>query len=145
MYSASKEFVEDVVSPGLILAAVWDVAAYPEFVKGIKKVKMRQSDGDHALAEFTAGLAGMDFKYVLHCERDEEQVRWRRVAGSFRQAEGSMTHLGSGKFRYWQMLDPGFAVPGFAVRFVLERSLPRLIREFRERAQLLRARQGDGA
>ena len=31
--------------------------------------------------------------------------------------------------------DPGFAVPGFAVQFVLERSLPRLIKEFRRRAR----------
>ena len=46
-----------------------------------------------------------------------------------------MTHLGGQRFRYENAMDPGFAVPHFAVRFVVERSLPRLVREFRERAR----------
>jgi ribosome-associated toxin RatA of RatAB toxin-antitoxin module len=134
VYNASREFVEDSVPPAALLQAVWEVETYPEFVKGIKRVEVLVREDDRLEAEFTAGLAGLDFQYVLRCERDACEVRWKRIRGSFRDASGSMTHLGQGRFRYTQRLDPGFAVPSFAVRFVLEHSLPRLIREFRSRA-----------
>lgn len=134
VYKAVREFDASGVDPTALLAAVWDVGAYPEFVKGVREVRILRDDGNRLLAEFTAGVAGMDFTYVLSCERDAEAVRWRRLRGAFRAAEGSMVHLGGGRFRYENAMDPGFAVPEFAVRFILERSLPRLIREFLARA-----------
>lgn len=134
MYNASRDFVEDSVPPAAVLRAVWEIETYPEFVKGVKRVEVTKREENLLEATFTAGLTGLDFEYVLRCERDETSVRWKRIRGSFRDASGSMTHLGQGRFRYTQKLDPGFAVPGFAVRFVLEHSLPRLIREFRARA-----------
>ena len=141
MYKAVRDFEEEQASPEDVLAAVWDVTFYPEFVKGVVETKVVQSQGNHVLAEFTAGLAGMEFHYLLKIEREENVVRWRRVSGDFQAVEGSMTHLGGTRFRYENAMDPGFAMPGFAVRFVLDRSLPRLIREFRERARLLNARR----
>jgi ribosome-associated toxin RatA of RatAB toxin-antitoxin module len=139
VYKAVREFEEDEASPEDMLEAVWDIARYPEFVKGVREIRVVQSQGDHRLAEFTAGVAGMEFNYLLKLEREPNVVRWRRVSGDFRAAEGSMTHLGDTRFRYEMAMDPGFAMPGFAVRFVLDRSLPRLIREFRERARVLAA------
>jgi ribosome-associated toxin RatA of RatAB toxin-antitoxin module len=139
VYKAVREFEEAEASPQDVLDAVWDVAAYPEFVKGINATEVVSNDGDHLLARFTAGLAGMDFEYLLKVERENGVVRWRRVSGDFRAVEGSMTHLGGCRFRYENAMDPGFAVPGFAVRFVLERSLPRLIREFTGRGRALAA------
>ncbi|RMG09828.1 MAG: hypothetical protein D6731_18875 [Planctomycetota bacterium] len=135
MYRASREFVEDQVPPEVLLDVVYDVAAYPQFVRGVRRVEVLEDDGQRVLARFTAGVAGLEFQYTLECERDERAVRWRRVAGDFRAAEGRLVHLGGQRFLYENAMDPGFAVPGFAVRFVLERSLPRLIREFRERAR----------
>lgn len=141
MYQAAREFVEEGVSPQELLDVVWDVASYPQFVQGVRQVEVLEDDGARALARFTAGLAGMSFSYVLECRREPNEVRWRRVSGDFRDAAGRLAHLGDARFRYENALDPGFAVPEFAVRFVLERSLPRLIREFRLRAQDLSARR----
>jgi len=136
MYKASREFESD-IPPRFLLEAVWDVARYPGFVKGLKAVEVEQDDGARATAWFTASLAGMDFRYLLELERDETQVSWRRLRGSFKDAAGSMTWLGEDRFRYENAMDPGFAVPELAVRLVLERSLPRLVREFQARAQAL--------
>jgi uncharacterized membrane protein len=135
VYTARREFDEPAVTPQQLLDVVWDVAAYPEFVKGVKRVEVLQDDGRRALARFDAGMTGMTFRYVLACEREADEVRWRRVEGDFRDAAGRVKHLGGTRYLYENAMDPGFAVPGFAVRFVLERSLPRLIREFRERAR----------
>ncbi len=134
MYRAVREFESD-VAPGALLDVVWEVERYPDFVKGVRAVDVLSRDDHRCLARFTAGLAGMDFHYVLACERDPAEVRWARVSGAFHDAAGRMTHLGGHQFRYENALDPGFAVPEFAVRFVLERSLPRLIREFTDRAR----------
>ena len=123
--------------PEALLDVVWAVERYPEFVKGVKRVELREVGAREKLAEFTAGIAGMEFRYVLRCERGPEEVSWRRVSGSFKDAAGRVTHKGERRFEYENALDPGFALPEFAVRFVLERSLPRLIKEFRERARSL--------
>lgn len=136
MYKASREFESD-VDPRFLLEAVWDVSRYPEFVRGLKRVELEQDDGTQATAWFTASLAGMDFRYLLEIERTDDRVEWRRLKGAFKDAGGSMTHLGDGHYRYENALDPGFAVPELAVRLVLERSLPRLIREYTRRAQRL--------
>lgn len=147
MYKVSREFDAD-VPPHYVLDVVWDVETYPEFVKGVSDVELLEDDGGgRRLARFSAGVTGLSFKYVLEVLRDEEAVRWQRLSGSFRAAEGSMVHLGERRFRYTNALDPGFAVPEFAVRFVLERSLPRLIREFKSRARRLHEQDAerDGA
>ena len=135
VYSASREFHDSDVPPEILLEVVYDVEAYPEFVKGIKTVTVKNRGPNNVVAEFDADMGAMNFRYTLLIERTPERVSWRRIAGAFRASEGSMVHLGQGKFRYKNAMDPGFAVPGFAVRFVLERTLPRLIKELRARAR----------
>ncbi len=138
MYKAVREFEAADIDARRLLDVVWDVTRYPEFVKGVRQVDLLERDDERrALARFTAGVAGMDFEYVLEVTRDPSEVRWVRVSGAFRAAEGAVVHLGGARFRYENALDPGFAVPGFAVQFILERSLPRLIREFVSRARQL--------
>ena len=135
MYSATKEFRDAEVDPQRLLDVVYAVEDYPEFVKGVREVTVQNRGERDLVARFKAGVGGMTFDYTLFVERTETEVRWRRIKGSFRASEGSMVHLGEGRFRYRNAMDPGFAVPGFAVQFVLERSLPRLIKEFRRRAR----------
>lgn len=134
MYKGVREFTTS-VAPRVLLDVVWEVAAYPEFVKGIKRVALLEQAEGRARARFTAGLAGMDFEYVLKVEREPSEVRWQRESGAFNDTGGRITHLGGERFRYEAWLDPGFHVPELAVRFVLERSLPRLIKEFITRAE----------
>ena len=140
MYRGAREF-ELAVPPDALLSVVWDVRGYPDFVRGIKAVAVLEETERTLLARFTASIAGMDFEYVLSMDRDEREVRWQRVSGSFKDAGGRMTHLGQNHFRYENWLDPGFHVPDFAVRLILERNLPRLIREFQDRA-LAAAKRG---
>lgn len=134
MYKGVREF-ELAVPPEVLLGVVWDVRAYPDYVRGVVRVEVLEEHADRALARFTASMAGLEFDYVLSMERDAREVRWQRVSGSFKDAGGRMTHLGGDRFRYENWLDPGFHVPDFAVRLVLERNLPRLIREFQDRAR----------
>lgn len=141
MYKGVREF-ELAVPPEVLLDVVWNVRAYPEFVRGVARVEVLEEHPDRALARFTAGMAGLEFDYVLSMERAPHEVRWQRVSGSFKDAGGRMTHLGGTRFRYENWLDPGFHVPDFAVRLVLERNLPRLIREFQDRARAVAARNG---
>jgi hypothetical protein len=110
----------------------------------VKRVELLHRDAQRARARFSATLAGLEFVYDLDVLRTPTEVTWRRVAGSFRDASGAMRHLGGKRFEYENALDPGFAVPELAVRFVLDRSLPRLIREFQERAQALEGRSAVG-
>lgn len=134
MYKAAREFSDD-VPPEVFLDVVWDFAAYPEFIHGVERVEIL-SDGEREQEiRVWAGIRTMSFQYDLACERLPEEVRWRRVRGAFKDAAGRMAYLGEGRYRYENALDLGFAVPGFAVRFVLKSSLPRLIRSFRDRAQ----------
>jgi ribosome-associated toxin RatA of RatAB toxin-antitoxin module len=146
VYQASREFEDDVPTRHL-LQAVWEVEGYPAFVSGVKRVAVLEREVDEdgsgkTLAQFTASMAGMEFDYVLEITRDSSQVRWRRVSGSFRDAAGAMVHLGGRRYRYENALDPGFAVPEIAVRFVLNRSLPRLLEQFRKRALFVQQRDG---
>ncbi len=141
MYKGVREF-ELAVPPEVLLDVVWDVRAYPDYVRGVARVEVLEEHPDRALARFTASMAGLEFDYVLSMERDAREVRWQRVSGSFKDAGGRMTHLGGDRFRYENWLDPGFHVPDFAVRLVLERNLPRLIREFQDRARAAAARTG---
>ena len=140
MYKGVREF-ELAVPPDALLGVVWDVRSYPEFVRGVKKVELLEENETDAQARFTANMAGLDFDYVLAMHRDEREVKWSRVSGSFKDAGGRMAHLGGTRFRYENWLDPGFHVPDFAVRLVLDRSLPRLIHEFQDRAKLAAARR----
>lgn len=142
MYRAAREFDEPDVPPETMLDVVFDVAAYPEFVRGVQGAKILQRDGSILMVEMTAGVAGMDFVYVLKVERLENEVCWHRVKGAFKHAEGRMAWLGGARYRYEQALDLGFAVPQFAVRFVLEGNLPRLIRGYRDRAKKVLAERG---
>jgi hypothetical protein len=141
VYKGVREFDLD-LPPDDLLSVVWDVRAYPEFVKGVRRVDVLEERDRVARAKFTASLAGVEFEYVLAIHRDDREVRWQQVSGSFKDAGGRMTHLGGPRFRYENWLDPGFHVPDFAVRLVLDRSLPRLIREFQERARIHAERRG---
>jgi ribosome-associated toxin RatA of RatAB toxin-antitoxin module len=137
VYTATHDFEEAEASPTHLLDAVWDVAAYPEFVKGVRAVEVLEDDGATALAQFRAGLLGVEFTYVLRCVRDERSVQWRRESGDFRDAAGQLVHLGGTRYRYENAMDPGFAVPQLAVRVVLSRGMPNLVAEFCRRAREL--------
>lgn len=139
VYQATTELEVD-VPPEVLLEAVWRVESYPEFVRGVKQVELLSDDEATRRARFVASIAGLEFRYELEIRRTPREVTWRRVAGSFRDSRGAMRHLGGRRFRYENALDPGFAVPEFAVKMVLDRSLPRLLKEFEGRARALHAR-----
>jgi hypothetical protein len=135
LYTASHEFAESDASPRALLDTVWDLASYPDFVTGVRHVEVLEDDGRVARAIFRAGILGIEFTYVLRCERDETEVRWARESGDFRDAAGCLRHLGGDRYRYENAMDPGFAVPKLAVRMVLSRGMPGLVAEFCRRAR----------
>ncbi len=135
LYKATHEFERPEIKPSHLFDAVWNFASYPEFVTGVQAVEVLEDDGKVARAQFTAGLMGVRFQYVLLCKRTRTEVRWERESGDFQDAQGRMKSLGKGKYLYENALDPGFAVPAFAVKMVLKRGMPKLIAEFCRRAK----------
>jgi ribosome-associated toxin RatA of RatAB toxin-antitoxin module len=138
LYRAQRE-VEVRTTPEEFFDLVWQFERYPEFVTGIAATKVLSRDPKDAHVEFTARLMGVPFRYELAVERLDSQVVWQRVAGAFERAEGAWTLVErSGdrcRFRYENAVDPGIPAPGFIVKYVLNTSLPKLLEEFRIRAE----------
>jgi coenzyme Q-binding protein COQ10 len=147
LYHAERE-VEVEVPPEVFFDLVWDFENYPSFVSGIAAAKVLSRDAKKSQVEFTAKLMGIPFRYQLAVEREDGTVRWHRVSGAFKQAQGAWTLLGfdghKARFRYENAVDPGMPAPGFIVQYVLESALPKLMKEFRAEAELLaREREKD--
>ncbi len=145
LYHAERE-LEVEASAEVFFDLVWDFEHYPDFVSGVAACKILSRDAKSAQVETTAKLMGIPFRYVLGVERDETAVRWKRVSGAFARAEGAWILLGKDgtrtRFRYENAVDPGMPAPGFIVKFVLESALPKLMKEFREEAEMLARERG---
>lgn len=138
LYRAHRE-VEVRTTPEAFFDLVWAFERYPEFVTGVAATKVLSRDAKDAHVEFTARLMGVPFRYELAIEREASRIHWKRVAGAFAEAQGSWELVErSGdrcRFRYENAVDPGMPAPGFIVQYVLSTSLPKLLDEFRSRAE----------
>jgi ribosome-associated toxin RatA of RatAB toxin-antitoxin module len=138
LYRAQRE-VEVQTTPEAFFDLVWAFERYPEFVTGVAATKVLSREGKDAHVEFTARLMGVPFRYELAMEREASRVHWQRVAGAFARAEGAWTLVERNgdrcRFRYENAVDPGMPAPGFIVKYVLETSLPKLLDEFKKRAE----------
>ena len=140
LYRVERE-VDINVPPRAFFDVVWDFETYPRFVTGIAATKVIFHEENLKRVEITAKLMGIPFRYELSCERDkDERVHWERTSGAFARAEGSWTLLetrpsGALRIRYENAVDPGLPAPGFMVHYVLETSLPKLLKEFKDRAE----------
>lgn len=144
LYEASAEVVVR-ASAREFLAVVWDFARYGEFITGINgtevmPLKPQESESERVLVRVDAGIFGLGFSYVLDCRRDgDRRVWWKRTSGSFNDAFGSWTIVEENaegvRARYDNAVDPGFPVPAFAVRFILDRQLPKLLDEMKTRVE----------
>lgn len=145
LYHAEREVEVDAPAE-VFFDLVWDFEHYPDFVSGVGACKILARDQRTAQVETTAKLMGIPFRYILAVERDTNVIRWHRVSGAFARAEGSWTLLGHdgkrARFRYENAVDPGMPAPGFIVKFVMESALPKLMKEFRDEAEMLARERG---
>src|SRR5438105_3295376 len=141
LYHAERE-IEVLATPSLFFDLVWDFERYPEFVSDVAGVRVLSREPGEVHVEITARLLWIPFRYELAVSREDDRaVRWQRVAGAFARAEGAWTLVeareGRSRIRYENAVDPGIPAPGFVVQHVLEQSLPKLMKEFRARAETL--------
>ena len=79
MYKAKREFDVD-GAPEAILDIMWDFAAYPDFFTGLNSVEILSQNERRASIRVSAGFAGLEFSYVLTCDRHDTAVSWWRTS-----------------------------------------------------------------
>jgi hypothetical protein len=70
----------------------------------------------------------------------ERRVTWHEVGGFFKRDDGSWTVAPDGagsRVTYQIVLDPGFPVPAFLLRFALTQGLDEIERAIQKRVEIL--------
>lgn len=125
--------------------AVWrvmvDCPRAPEFVPGMRGCRVLEEQGRVALIEHRVKVIDLlpEMVYVFRVEHHpHRRIRFRRVAGALRKMEGEwrLEPDGDGTLVTYRVeLDPGFAVPRWAVRRALGRDVPALLEALKRRAE----------
>lgn len=128
-------------APGAVWRVMVDCDRAPEFVPRMRSCRVLEDHGDVALLEHRVRPTPLlpEQTYVLRVDRRPyERIRFRRVAGALREMTGAWRlrpHRDGTLVSYTVVLDPGFAVPQWAVRRALERDLPELLHALKERVE----------
>jgi len=113
---------------------------YPQFVEGVKSVKVLSRDGGKARVQFGVQLLGKDINYTLdHTESGKGNISWKLVESNvFKSNEGSwsLRDLGGGRTEvtYRLSLDFKIFVPGMILNGLVKSSLPKMLEQFQGRA-----------
>lgn len=128
-------------------ARVWEIAAdverYPEWVRDVKDVVVRNRDdaGRPAEVEFRASALGRSTHYTLSYDytRAPEVLAWKMVRGDIQRSIEGAYHLresadGGTDVRYDLAIELATALPGFVKRRAEVRILS-AVRELKTRAE----------
>ncbi len=148
MPQASRSIVIDVPVDQLF-RVVTDYDAYAKFIPEMRAARTLRSSGVVREVEFEIELAVLGFskriRYTLEfTEAPPTHVRWRLTQGDVIKAnDGAWTlrDLGNGKTEgtYQIELKLGALVPKSVSTFLAEQSLPKLLDQFKRRAESLTA------
>jgi len=122
-----------------LYAVIIDYQSYPEFVKDLKAVKVHKQTKAKAHAEFVARSPLGDVHYALDLvQRRPDHVSWVLAqSDTFKHMTGSWTleELGDAETRveYHAAAESRIPAPGFIVQGLIARSLPAMLKCFRER------------
>lgn len=125
---------------------VEDFPRYPDFIPEMKRVTVLRKSGHSQDVEFELELElplGMKkrIRYVLaFTEEKPGTVRWRLISGEYMKGNvGSWTFRSLGEARteatYSIELSFGALVPKVVSNFLAEQSLPRMLAQFKQRAE----------
>lgn len=116
--------------PDVILDAIIDVAAYPEWQRDVRQVDVLERDeqGRASRAHFVVDARIFTATYTLAYTYAEREVRWELVASEqLRELDGGYTVReqgdGTSEVTYELVVDPTISVPRFLRRAAAEITL----------------------
>jgi ribosome-associated toxin RatA of RatAB toxin-antitoxin module len=114
-------------TPQAVMDVILDIAAYPEWQKDIREVKVLERDQDDRVlrAHFVVDARLMTAIYTLAYTYSPDAVRWELVSSEqLRQLDGGYTVTsatgGTTTVTYQLEADPTISVPGFLRRKAAE-------------------------
>lgn len=132
-FDASVENVFQVIS---------DYESYPEFMDGVKSVKILSKSGDTTKVEYNLDII-KKFSYVLELtEKKNESISWKFISGDlFKKNVGEwvLKDIGDGKTEVTYKIDVDFKmlVPGMISKGLISSNLPSMMKQVNKRAQKL--------
>jgi coenzyme Q-binding protein COQ10 len=123
--------------------AVSDYEKYPQFVDGMKKVKVERGAGG-VVGHYDLSMMSKDMSYSLNIKEDAKArtVNWTLLKSDFFKVNNgawTIESLGAGKckVKYSLEVEFSFSVPGFLLKGVVKSTLPTMMNSFYERAKTL--------
>jgi ribosome-associated toxin RatA of RatAB toxin-antitoxin module len=138
--------IDVAVSPEQFLAVVQDYARYPEFQPDVKSVRVAARTGERVEVTYTFDAKLMMIEYTLeHTQRSPLRIEWRLLRGDLlKQNTGAweLEPLPEGGTRVTYSIDLAFAgpIPAGLPRALAEQALPRMLGNFKARAEKLSAK-----
>jgi len=139
--------VEVEVSAEQFFKVIADYAAYAQFVSEMREVKVGRRQGAQVEVTYTieviVGPAKKRVSYTLaHSEDAPRGLAWALVKGEFMKSNSGSWRidvLGERRIRATYAIDIrfGLLVPSAVSDFLTERNLPRMLGEFKSRAETL--------
>ena len=142
MASASLS-IDVAVPPDRFLAVLQDYARYPEFQPDVKAVRVEAREGNRVEVSYAIDARLLMIEYVLeHVTVGPLRIEWRLVRGELvRHNVGAweLTALPDGGTRASYTIDLAFAspMPAGLERALAEQGLPRMLGNFKRRAEKL--------
>jgi ribosome-associated toxin RatA of RatAB toxin-antitoxin module len=131
------------VSADKYYQAVSEYQNYPEFVEGMKSVKV-QRNGNDVVGDYELSMMSKDMSYQLKIKEDPaaKVVSWTLAKSDFFKVNNGKwtiesTGANSCKVHYSLEVDFNFSVPGFLLKGVVKSTLPTMMNSFYERAKTL--------
>jgi ribosome-associated toxin RatA of RatAB toxin-antitoxin module len=131
------------VSAEQYFKAVSQYEHYPEFLDGMKSVKVKR-DGNKVLGDYELSMMGKDMSYSLNVTESPEQkaVSWTLAKSEFFKVNNGAWKIESTgpkscKVFYSAEVEFNFSVPGFLLKGIVKSGLPSMMNSFYERAKTL--------
>ncbi len=144
---AQAEVTKEVpVNAQKFFQAIRDYTKYPEFVEGMRSVKLieKKSDTECRVA-YEVSMMSKDLSYVIDLKEDPTALKlnWTLVKSEFfKKNDGAWSIKEKGpnacEVTYSLDIDFSFMVPGFILKNIVKVSLPSMIDSFANRAKGLK-------
>ena len=138
------------VPPDFFLSVLYDYARYPEFQPDVKSVRAAPRESGRVEVSYAIDARLMMIEYVLeHHHQGPRRIEWRLLRGELvKQNTGAwdLEALPDGGTRVTYSIDLAFTgpMPPALARALAEQGLPRMLGNFKARAEKLYA-EGAGA
>jgi coenzyme Q-binding protein COQ10 len=142
--AVAKTRLETFVSPDELREVILDFEKYPEFLKEVTKIEVKERTKESALVTFHVAIAFGGFnvatEYTVKYSFTKNEIKWALVSSpSVTKNEGSWkleeTDDGETVAHYEATVESNLAIPPEVQKLFVEESLPKLMESFRDRAE----------